>query len=216
MSKEFKLIIGNLNYSSWSLCSWLCLKSAGFEFEEEKISLGIKGSRKVIRQFSPSGFVPALIHNNLTISDSLAIAEYINELSNNSLYPKGIKDRAKCRSIISELHSGFVDFRKEVPMNIKKTFPNAQLSFGANKQFERIQEIFEDLLKRDGFLFGEWGMADIFYSQVVIRIVNYNLPCSDTIKKYCNKVLSKNFIQEWIEKAKLEKESIEIIDSLQK
>lgn len=217
MSKDFELIIGNKNYSAWSLCAWLCLKTAKINFKEKKITLGIKGSRKIIKQHSPSGFVPSLKHGNLIISDSLAIAEYINEFLKGGLLPSDSIERAKCRSVIAELHSGFRDLRREAPMNIKLKFSNIELSYDAQKQYERIQEILEELLNnRNSYLFGSWGMADIFYSHIAIRILNYNLPCSNRVSNYCKKLLNNKYIREWINDAKLEKETIAAIDSLQK
>lgn len=218
MSKDFHLTIGNKNYSSWSLCAWLCLKTANIDFIENKIILGVKGSHKKIKEFSPSGFVPALRHQKRVIWDSLAIAEYINELKFGALYPKDTHEKAICRSIISELHSGFVDFRKEAPLNIRKKFKNIEFSKNALWQINRIIELIDNRLTSSAgeFLFGNWGMADIFYTQIAFRFLNYHITVPKNISDYFEKIIKNIHVKEWVKDALNEKENIAIIDELRK
>ncbi len=218
MSKLFHLFIGNKNYSSWSLVAWLCLKSAGIKFDETKILLGIKGSKKKILEYSPSGHLPALKIGELLIHDSLAIAEYINELYPNILYPENTENRAVCRSIISELHSGFNNFRAEAPMNIRNNYQNILFSENASYEINRIISLFLSLFDSSNgpFLFGKWSFADIFYSPIVIRFINYKLEHPKKLNQYFENVLENKHLQQWIANAKDEVETIEIIDKLEK
>ncbi|MBV8496346.1 MAG: glutathione S-transferase family protein, partial [Gammaproteobacteria bacterium] len=186
------LIIGNKNYSSWSLRAWLFLKHAGVEFEELVIALDQPDTRERIEQYSPSGRVPLLRHGELSVWDSLAICEYIAELSGKG-WPAASAARALARSVCAEMHSGFATLRALWPMNARarnrRTAVTAQLA----ADIERIDEIWNDCRSRfgggGGWLFGEYGIADAMYAPVVLRFKTYGADISPTARWYMASVL---------------------------
>src|SRR3954447_26307256 len=175
-----KIVLGNKKYSSWSLRPWLALKLAGAPFEEQVVALDMPDTAANIRKYSPSGRVPALIDGSLTIWDSLAICEYLNEkFPQAQLWPADAAQRARARSISAEMHSGFTNLRNDCSMKIVKQYPYKPLRPDTQKDVDRIVAIWEECLRRNGgrFLFGnEPCIADAFYAPVVSRFRTYSVP----------------------------------------
>jgi glutathione S-transferase len=176
---EFTLVIGNKNYSSWSLRGWLMARIAGIEFEEIVIPLDLPETQGAIRKHSPSGRVPVLLHRGLAVWESLAIAEYLNDLKPEAgLWPAAAAARAHARSISSEMHAGFADLRARMPMNIRASYPGKGMTPAVRADIERITGLWRDCRKRfstafdkdEGFLFGTFGAADAMYAPVVTRL----------------------------------------------
>lgn len=202
------LLIGDKNLSSWSLRPWLALKSSGLPFIEKKILLDVPGYKERILHYSPTGRVPALIHNGHTIWDSLAICEYINELSPQSdLYPKDQILRAQARSMIAEMHSGFQGLRNQLSMNIQLKIKMDHLDQETVVNIKRIVELWKQALSRSQgpYLFGKFGIVDAFYAPVALRFHSYGVNIQNaSCKKYVQTILRNPYVQEWIREAKKE------------
>jgi glutathione S-transferase len=210
---EFTLVIGNKNYSSWSLRGWLMAKIAGIEFEEIVVPLDLPDTQTAIRKHSPSGRVPVLLHRGLAVWESLAIAEYLNDLKPEAgLYPPSAAARAHARSISTEMHAGFVDLRNNMPMNIRASYPGKGMTPAVRADIERITGMWRDCRKRfsaafqkdDGFLFGAFGAADAMYAPVVTRLRTYGVKVDSDTDAYCNAVLAHPAMKTWIDAAKHE------------
>ena len=203
-----KIILGNKKYSSWSLRPWLALELTGAPFEEQVIALDMPDTAANIRKYSPSGRVPALIDGNLTVWDSLAICEYLNEkFPAAQLWPEDPATRARARAISAEMHSGFMNLRNDCSMKIDKQFPYQPLRPETQADVDRIAAIWEDCLRvhRGPFLFGgRPGIADCMYAPVVSRIRTYSIPVAGGAKAYCEAVWSWPALQEWLAAARAE------------
>ena len=210
---EFTLVIGNKNYSSWSLRGWLMARIAGIEFEEIVVPLDLPETQTAIRKHSPSGRVPVLLHRGLAVWESLAIAEYLNDLKPEvNLWPPSAAARAHARSISSEMHAGFVELRNNMPMNIRASYPGKGMTPGVRADIERITGLWRDCRKRfagafqkdDGFLFGNFSAADAMYAPVVTRLRTYDVKLDTDGEAYCNAVLNHPVMKDWIDAAKHE------------
>lgn len=210
---EFTLVIGNKNYSSWSLRGWLMARIAAIEFEEVVIPLDLPETQAAIRKHSPSGRVPVLLHRGLAIWESLAIAEYLNDLKPEAgLWPPAAAARAHARSISTEMHAGFLELRNNMPMNIRASYPGKGMTPAVRADIERITSIWRDCRKRfsgafqndDGFLFGAFGAADAMFAPVVTRFRTYGVKLDTDSDAYCNAVLAHPAMKEWIDAAKHE------------
>ena len=210
---EFTLVIGNKNYSSWSLRGWLMARIAGIEFEEIVVPLDLPESQAAIRKHSPSGKVPVLIHRGLAVWDSLAIAEYLNDLKPEAgIWPPSAAARAHARSISAEMHSGFAELRTQMPMNIRSSYPGKGMTPTVRADIERITGLWRDARKRfagaaprdDGFLFGAFCAADAMYAPVVTRFKTYGVQLDSDAEAYCAAVLDHPPMKEWCEAARNE------------
>ena len=210
---EFTIVIGNRNYSSWSMRGWLMAKIAGIEFEEVVIPLDLPETQPAIRKHSPSGRVPVLLHRGLAIWESLAIAEYLNDLKPEAgLWPSSAAARAHARAISAEMHAGFAELRNNMPMNIRASYPGKGMTPGVRADIERISGLWRDCRKRfagafqkdDGFLFGTFGAADAMYAPVVTRLRTYGVKVDSDGDAYCNAVLAHPAVKDWIDAAKHE------------
>jgi glutathione S-transferase len=197
------LVIGNKNYSSWSLRPWLALKVLGLDFEEKRIPLYGPGSRDAILKFSPAGKVPVLIDGANTVWDSLAILEYLAE-KHPALWPDDPAQRARARSISAEMHSGFAHLRQHMSMNVRKRYPGKGRTPEVLSEIQRIDEIWSQA--KMPFLFGPFGAADAMYAPVVLRFRTYAVTARNNA--YCDAVLALPALQEWIAAAEREAESI--------
>ena len=213
------LVIGNKNYSSWSLRPWLAMKQAGIAFNETNILLQRPETSEKILRYSPSGRVPCLIDGDLTVFDSLAICEYINEKVSErdggaSLWPRDVKTRAQARSVVAEMHSGFAALRKNMPMDIRsRQADKGQAALRipeVTADVARIQSVWSDCLAQGGpMLFGSFSIADAFYAPVVTRFATYGVKLSPLLAAYSESVLALPAMQQWIAAAKAEPETIE-------
>jgi len=199
-----KLVIGNKNYSSWSMRPWLALKANHIAFEEVFIPLYTGDTdKKRILGFTQSGKVPALLDDDVTIWDSLAIIEYAAErFPQTRLWPEDRASRAHARSISAEMHSGFAALRNECGMNLHRPVRAIALSADARANVERIQQIWIECRERYGklgpFLFGaKPGMADAMFAPVCTRIRTYALPVGTRAQEYTRHVLALPVFREW-------------------
>ena len=202
-----KLIIGNTNYSSWSLRPWLAARASGQVFEEIRIPLFIEGSRERILQHSPSAKVPCLIDQGLTVWDSLAILEYLAEqFPAAMLWPKDVAARARARAVASEMHAGFMPLRRHLPMNMRRPVKARALDAGAAADAARIDAIWSECLAKSGgpFLFGAFGAADAMYGPVVSRFHTYAVEVSAAVRDYMRHVMALPTWHEWREAARRE------------
>jgi glutathione S-transferase len=211
------LVIGNKNYSSWSLRPWLYLKHHGIAYEEVRIPLYREDSRARIDGYSPSGKVPALIDGSLKIWDSLAILEYLAERYPETLgWPHNRHQRAEARSIAAEMHSGFLALRTHCGMNCRRPPATKELPAGVLKDIARIEEIWLECRKRhanDGpWLFGEFSIADAMYAPVALRFDSYRLSGDAQANAYVNTVLQHPAVIEWTTAGQEEAESIPEFD----
>lgn len=201
---QFKLVIGNKTYSSWSLRPWVLLKHFGIPFEEILVKLDLPGTTVEILKYSPSGRVPALIDGDLVIWDSLAIMEYLNEKIP-ALYPADQKLRAKARSMANEMHSGFAAMREHLSFHAKKHFENYDLS-PARKDIDRVLQLWREALHESGgpFLCGEFGIVDAMFAPVVARFQTYGVKLEGACAEYAGRVLDLPAMREWYEGARAE------------
>ena len=206
---QLKIVIGNKNYSSWSLRPWLALEQCGVPYEEQVIPLDQPDTAAQIARFSPSGRVPTLLDGELTIWDSLAICEYLNEkFPAARLWPKDPAARALARSVSAEMHSGFVGLRTHCPMKVKESLPMAQPREEVKADLARIDALWTDCRNRFGaggpFLFGAFSIADAMFAPVVSRIRTYGLQISPGAKAYCDAVWNSPGMQKWAAAARAE------------
>ena len=208
-----RLVLGNKNYSSWSLRGWLMARIAGIEFEEQLIPLDLPETQPAIRKLSPSGRLPVLLHRGLAVWESLAIGEYLNDLKPEvGLWPAAAAARAHARSISCEMLAGFAELRANMPMNIRASYPGKGLTPTVRGEIERIAGLWRDCRKRfagasakdDGFLFGSISAADAMYAPVVTRLRTYGVTVDSDGDAYCKAVLAHPPMKEWIDAAKNE------------
>jgi len=209
-----KLVIGNKNYSSWSLRAWFLLKEAGFEFEEQRIALDTDTSAAEIAQVSPAGFVPVLILGDETIWDTLAIAETVAERwPGKKLWPADATVRAHARSLSAEMHSGFAALREAMPMNCRAMGRKVALTDAVTRDIDRIFAIWTDCQKRYGdlgdWMFGEFSVADAMYAPVVLRLRTYGINLPESASVYPRRLLESPAMQNWLIESESETEVIE-------
>jgi glutathione S-transferase len=204
-----KIIVGNKAYSSWSLRGWLALKQSGLPFEEEVVSLYDDAwpTRRQQADLVPSaGKVPILWDGDIAVWESLAIIDYLaDKVGADRFWPTDGAARAFARSIAAEMHAGFVDLRRECPTVFRRTFPTRAISSEAQANVDRIVHLWSEALTRfggdGGFLFGEFGAADIMFAPVTTRFTTYSLPLPDFALDYCRRVQAHPFVAEWLDAA---------------
>jgi len=201
------LIIGNKNYSPWSLRPWLLMKHVNLEFQELLIPLDTPETRDQIDRYGPSGRVPVLRQGTLCVWDSLAICEYVAELSGSG-WPQAREVRAVARAVCAEMHSGFSTLRSLWPMNARARNRRTAVTAALEADIERIDELWNDCRGRFGgggpWLFGEYSIADAMYAPVVLRFNTYAARISQTARWYMATVLEDAPLQEWLRAAKQE------------
>ncbi len=207
-----QLVIGNKNYSSWSLRAWLILAKSGIEFEEIRVPLNTEGYQEQLLSYSPTAKVPVYIEDDLVIWDSLAIAEYFAE-QYPKLLPSDLKQRAKMRSLAAEMHSGFMSLRSQMPMNCRATNRRVELTAGLAADIKRVQAIWTSCRNQNTqaglWLFGDFTIVDAMYAPVVFRFNTYGVKCDPVATEYMNWVLNDPDLKVWYEAAKNETEVIE-------
>ncbi len=210
-----KLTIGNKNYSSWSLRAWLAARAGGFRFEEIHIALFVPGSHERVLAHSPTGKVPYLNDHGLVIWDSLAIGEYLAE-QQPALLPASREARAVARSVIAEMHSGFVALRTHLPMNVRKDYRAHGYDREAEADVARVIALWNDCRSRFGadgpFLFGSFSLADAAYAPVCFRFRTYGVEPTGAAGAYLQTMLAHPLMQEWEAAARAETESIAAAD----
>lgn len=209
---DLTLVIGNRNYSSWSLRPWMLLKQLGLEFREIQIRLDTPTTKDEIEKYSPSGRVPVLLDGKVCVWDSLAICEYVAELSGRG-WPRDPAARAVARSVCAEMHSGFVNLRTEWPMNARARNRRTITTPGLEADIDRVDEIWNDCRRRFGasgpWLFGDYSIADAMYAPVVLRFNTYSAPISETARWYMAAALEDGILQSWLAASKAEPWTIE-------
>jgi len=206
-----RLIIGNKNYSSWSLRAWLALRQFGIPFEEERVALFGPGYKERILKYSPAGKVPALIDGATVVWESLAIGEYLAEkFPMLGVWPADPQLRAQARSVSAEMHAGFSALRTHMPMNIRSSHPGKGRTLQVEADIARIAAIWRDALTRSGgpFLYGGFGFADAMYAPVVSRFLTYGVGLDAPCTGYVERVWNLSAMLEWRTAALAETEVI--------
>ncbi|WP_028227653.1 glutathione S-transferase family protein [Paraburkholderia ferrariae] len=197
-----KLVIGDKNYSSWSMRPWLLLTHFGIPFEEVLIELDEPGTKAAILEYSSSGKVPCLVADDgFAVWDSLAIAETLaDRYPQHALWPREPNARARARSISAEMHSGFGALRNALPMNIRLTRPGVGNTPDVLADVARIDTLWRECLAASGgpFLFGEFGIADAMYAPVVMRFNSYQPKLSPEAAAYAGRVTALPAVAAWI------------------
>jgi glutathione S-transferase len=212
---ETTLTISSKNYSSWSLRGWLLCRMAGLKFIEEVVPVDDPANRAELLLLSPSILVPCLTHQGIRIWDTLAIAEYLNEVRPKAgLLPPDRVARARCRSICGEMHSGFANLRSALPMNLKAHRPDFKIWAGAQFDIDRITTIWRECFGayHGPYLFGKLTMADAMYAPVVTRFLTYDVKLDADCAGYCDRIMALPDMMAWREAAMLEPEELEELD----
>lgn len=204
-----KLVIGNRNYSSWSMRPWLVMEAFGLPREEEVIPLDQPDTGARIAAVSGAGRVPVLVDGPLTVWDSLAICEYLAErFPEKALWPRDPAARAVARSACAEMHSGFQALREACPVKVKEVFEPRPLSPSVQANVARITALWEECRRRFGqggpWLFGAFSIADAFYAPVVSRFRTYGIPVSGAAAAWADAMWAHPAMQKWIALAKAE------------
>ena len=200
-----KLIIGNKNYSSWSLRGWLALKAFDVPFEEIKLSLFSDEFYTELAKHSPVGKVPVLVDGDLSVWDSLAICEYINETYlDGKGWPVDKSKRAVARSVVADMHSGLFGIRTEMPMNCRAR-RHVELSDQAKKEVATLDALWSGLRAENAqngdYLFGKFSLADAFFAPVMFRFKTYGIALSAAASEYQTTMLMHPAMQEWLDDA---------------
>jgi len=209
-----KLIIGNKNYSSWSLRAWLLLAANDISFDEVRIALREENTSAEIAKHTNAGKVPVLHDKGLVIWDSLAICEYVSEqFLGGKGWPADAGHRAEARSCCAEMHSGFFVLRENMPMNCRALNRKVPITTDLQKDISRIDTLWSNLRTRYSdygpWLFGEFSIADCMFAPVVFRFATYNVSVSESSDKYMKVLLAHPKIQLWLQEAKKEVETID-------
>lgn len=211
------MVIGNRNYSSWSLRPWLALRHAGLEFEDHRVLLNRPETKVEILRFTPSGKVPCWIDGDLVVWDSLAICETANEkYLGGRLWPAAPEARSRARAVTAEMHSGFAALRNHMPMDIRSRHLDrgelARKRDDVAADIARIQALWASCLQASGgpLLFGDFTIADAFYAPVVTRFVTYGVSLPPLLSAYRDAVLALPAMRQWVAAAQAE---AEVIDS---
>lgn len=202
-----KLLIGNRNYSSWSLRPWLVLKHFEISFEDEVLQLQGEGFREVLAQRSPTGRVPVLEDGELKVVETIAIIEYLaDRFPDRAIWPADIGERALARAAAAEMHSAFQALRSHAPMNLRASHPGKVNVDTVVKDLHRLETLWGELLARSGgpFLFGAFTAADAMFAPVATRIRTYALPVSDVANGYVEAIYGLPAFQEWLAMARHE------------
>lgn len=209
-----KLIIGNKNYSTWSLRSWLLLREAEIDFDEQRILLDVEDTAADIAGVNPAGTVPVLQLDDTVVWDTLAIAETVAERwPQKQLWPEDAQARAYARSICAEMHSGFPVLRDCMPMNCRAMGRKVPLPDVLTDEIDRVTTIWSECHRKysgdSGWLFGQFGIADAMFAPVVLRFRTYGINLPESAGFYPHRVLESEAMQEWLAAAECE---VEVID----
>jgi glutathione S-transferase len=204
---EFTLIIGNKNYSSWSLRPWMLLRHLGLKFDEVQIALSLPETHTRIAQYSPAARVPVLRHGELTIWESIAIGEYLCELTGRG-WPRERAARAQARVLSAEMHAGFQALRSQWPMNARAVGRRTPMTAELAADIHRIDTLWSDCRGRFGangpWLCGDYSLADAMFAPVALRFRSYGATLSAAAASYLETVLEDAPLQQWLADAALE------------
>ncbi len=199
-----KLLIGNRNYSTWSLRPWLVLRHFEIPFTDEVLPLSGPGWRENLAERSPTGKVPVLIDGELVVPETIAIIEYLaDRYPDKAIWPVDRADRARARAAAAEMHAGFTGLRTHAPMNLRASHPGKVDLDSVARDLKRLEALWGGMLDRSGgtFLFGAFTAADAMYAPVATRIRTYNLPATDRIAEYVEAIYGLPAFQEWLAEA---------------
>lgn len=204
------LVIGNKNYSSWSLRAWLLLRNMGLPFTEIRVPLSLPGTTDALKQHSPTCKVPVLKDGSLTVWDSLAICEYVSEQHlHGKGWPQAVAARAQARAFAAEMHSGFQGLRSNWPMNIRlqRKLP---VDGAVKRDIERVCEIWTQCLGKSGgpWLYGEFGIVDAMFAPVALRFHSYQPELPPLAAAYVQAHVNNPALKEWMAAGRAEKEVI--------
>jgi glutathione S-transferase len=209
------LVIGNKNYSSWSLRPWLVLKAKGLAFEEEVVPLSTPEFRSRLAQITPAGRVPVLLDGAITVWDSLAIIEYLNDRHDAArVWPSETAARAHARCIAAEMHSGFTALRSAMPMNCRRDLRGrVAMTDALQADIDRIAAIWRETRAEHGaggpFLFGGFTAADAMFAPVASRFRTYGVELDTVAAEYRDAILEMPEMREWYEAAAAEPWTVE-------
>lgn len=199
---SLKLILGNKNYSSWSLRPWIAMRHAGIAFDEEVIPLYEPGSSEKVLKFSPTGKVPVLIDGDMVVWETIAILDHLAEkFPKAQLWPADPKARAHARAVSAEMHAGFAPLRRHCPMNMRRVQKKRELTAEVAADVRRIEQIWTECRERFGaggpFLFGAFSNADAMYAPVVSRFFSYAIGVGAAAESYMGSVMALPAFREW-------------------
>ena len=207
------LVIGNKNYSSWSLRAWLLLAESGIEFDEHRIPMDTPEFKSEIRTFSSAARVPVLMLDGDAVWDTQAIAETVAERwPEAKLWPDDPVARAHARSVSAEMHAGFAELRDAMPMNCRAMGRKVPITDALRADIDRVLEIWAECQSRydgDGWLFGRFSVADAMYAPVVLRLRTYGVDLPDAASRYPARLLESKALQDWLLAAESETEVLE-------
>jgi glutathione S-transferase len=208
------LVLGNKNYSSWSLRAWLALEATGAAFDEIVIPLWLDGAKEQILAHSPSGKVPALRHGDLVVWESLAICEHLAEaFPDAELWPADPAARAAARSASHEMHAGFMALRRAMPMNCRASKPGRGMADGVAADIERVGAIWRDCRERFGaggaLLFGGFTIADAMFAPIASRFRTYGVALDPVSAAYVQAVHALPAMRSWIAAAEAEPQTVD-------
>jgi glutathione S-transferase len=216
-----KLIIGNKNYSSWSLRPYMALRQTEIPFEEERITFNDPAWKSRVRTRLVPAKVPVLVDGDQTIWDSIAILEYVAEkYPDRGLWPRDIAARAVARSACAEMHAGFTAFRRNMPMNVTASFPGLGWNIAVQDDIDRICELWSECRARFGaegpFLFGRFSNADAMFAPVVLRFVTHAVSLPNDAAVYCKAVRATDAMKAWVADAAKENDFIAVDEPYRK
>ncbi|MCB1671590.1 MAG: glutathione S-transferase [Pseudomonadales bacterium] len=212
--KEVRLVIGNKNYSYWSMCPWLLLKMFNVDFEEISVALYQRNTAEKLGPYSPSLKVPVLLHKDITVWDSLAICEYISaELLGDVGWPTNVRKRASARSVSAEVHADFPNLKRDWPLNCKSGIRRTASEKVLNES-ARIDSIWRCCRHKFGengdYLYGRFSIADCLFAPMAVILDNNQAQLCEESRLYCDTLLENPFVQSWVAKGRAEREPLAI------
>jgi glutathione S-transferase len=203
------LLIGNKKYSSWSLRPWIVMKQAGLKFDEQFVALQQPNTKANILKYSPSGKVPFLRHGKIEVWESLAICEYLNEaFPKAGLWPRDKAARAQARAVSNEMHGGFADLRRYLPMDVSRTIDDPSRAQAVKGEIDRIAALWAQCRRKYGkggpFLFGKFSIADGMFAPVATRFTTYGVKLPPVAASYVKTMMALPAMKEWVAAAKEE------------
>ena len=210
---KLTLIIGNKNYSSWSLRPWLLMKELNIDFNETRVALFTDTTTEKLSKYDSDHKVPVLLDGDLQVWDSLAILEYVSEKYLQSKgWPADSNARAVARSVSAEMHSGFSHIRNDMPMNCRAAYSDFKISSEIAAEINRIESIWESCrnkyTRQGQWLFGQYSIADAMFAPIVLRFNSYGIKLKGQAQQYVTSVLNQPHLKQWISDGIKEKEII--------